>query len=251
MRKPKESPPREIGLTFGDELVRAIMAGAKTQTRRPVKRAPRARAGDVLYVREGFWVEHDSDSKEMVGSFDCGINLAESANMGFRVLYPATPNNPERPEEAGEWFGPDKLSDNPDDVVIFDQRTWVPWGKGGLFVPEFFSRRPSIHMPRWAARSFLPLIEVRDEPLDAITEEDAIAEGMFFDGEFWIGGAHPVKEKGRKVFYTARQAFFSIWNDIYADDEHGQGPLGAHSKPMVRVYRWVERLDSSPIAKAP
>lgn len=51
MRLDKPRAPRQVGLTFTDELARAILAGAKTETRRPLFRSPKVQAGDELYAR--------------------------------------------------------------------------------------------------------------------------------------------------------------------------------------------------------
>lgn len=40
--------------------------------------------------------------------------------------------------------------------------------------------RPSIHMPRWASRTLLEITDIRLERLQDLTNEDAIAEGVFF-----------------------------------------------------------------------
>ena len=122
--------------------------------------------GTVLWVKEAFWVEHDWDSREMAGSFDCGIDLADSADMGFRVQYPATPNNPERPDEPGDWYGPDEPDEN--GWCVFPERTWMPWGEQSLG-PFFFSRRPCICMPKWASRLALVTRAVRVERADVWT----------------------------------------------------------------------------------
>lgn len=54
MRAKKPREPRQLGMTFTDEMALAILAGAKTETRRPIFRAPKAEAGDELYARVAF-----------------------------------------------------------------------------------------------------------------------------------------------------------------------------------------------------
>lgn len=60
---------------------------------------------------------------------------------------------------------------------------------------------PSIHMPRWASRIFLEVTEVRVERLQAISEEDACAEGVPASN-----GAAPTG--------WARQNFADLWDEI-------------------------------------
>lgn len=59
MRASKERKSRSAGLTFTDELVLAVIAGDKTETRRPLRRSPKLQAGDWLYGRVTFIPETD------------------------------------------------------------------------------------------------------------------------------------------------------------------------------------------------
>ena len=141
---------KERPILFGAPMVRAILSGTKTQTRRAVKpqpthfnpvgvprrarpdapssdviRCPYGQPGDRLWVRETF-----CDDWHM----DRGV-----------VEYRAD----------GEL-----------DSDMFDAGcTW----------------RPSIHMPRWASRITLEVTDVRVERLQEISEADAIAEGVHPD----------------------------------------------------------------------
>jgi hypothetical protein len=139
-------------ILFSGPMVRAILEGRKTVTRRIVK--PEAAGdgswaygvpGDRLWVREA-WGLLDTEPKD-------GPEKAT-------VLYRAT------------------------DGERHDLRYQL-W-------------RPSIFMPRWASRLTLALVSVRVEMLQAITEEDALAEGFQTVNAFAIawdqinaGGADP------------------------------------------------------------
>lgn len=137
-------------------MVRAILEGRKTQTRRlcklnaagrvslggrnwhtddpeAVHACPFGQPGDRLWVRETWGVDCCVGLKDR----DC-IDLAHAAC----VVYRATD---ETPDNGQSWA-----------------RRW----------------RPSIHMPRWASRITLEVVSVRVERVQDISEEDAIAEGL-------------------------------------------------------------------------
>ncbi|BDS19616.1 hypothetical protein KAM546c_08770 [Enterobacter roggenkampii] len=138
---------KERGMIFNGEMVRAILDGRKTQTRRPVKvphidkdamcelsgnelagellagnyrNSPHGKPGDRIWVRET-WARYNIDQ--------------DSHDMAYRATPPA-----DWPEE-GRW-------------------------------------RPSIHMPRWASRLTLGITGVRVERLRDLSEDDAKSEGI-------------------------------------------------------------------------
>lgn len=152
---------KERPILFSAPMVRAILAGAKTQTRRVIRPEwarcldledvdDRARAleqgpygvpGDRLWVRETFHhCPHCSDGE---------------------VAY-----------RAGGWMrapngAPDDAGDRSDD----DARPLSPKCAAHGW-------RPSIHMPRWASRLTLEVVSVRVERLQDTSEADAKAEGV-------------------------------------------------------------------------
>jgi hypothetical protein len=139
-------------IIFSAPMVRALLAGRKTQTRR-LATSPLARCaiGDRLYVREAwasFWATENQKPREIDPEL-------------WSIRYLA------------------------DDHVR-------PAGRdGSLARPEQCKPgRPSIHMPRWASRLTLVVEGVRTEPLQAISEDDAWAEGV----------CQAVEDAGRTAF---------------------------------------------------
>ncbi|HHK5369863.1 TPA: hypothetical protein ACQT21_001347 [Pseudomonas aeruginosa] len=170
---------KERPILFTGPMVRAILEGRKTVTRRVVKpqpdflgsmvdpntpfktldaglhariTCPYGEPGDRLWVRETWHVgkPHDKTAPADI----LAPLLAEG--RGITVLY-----------TAGGWqsVGPAGREEPiyPDDQPLPD---WA--GKG----------RPSIHMPRWACRILLEITAVRVERLQDISEEQALAEGV-------------------------------------------------------------------------
>jgi hypothetical protein len=129
-----------------------------------IDKCPYGKPGDRMWVKETFWIEHDSDSSDY-HVFDCGINIKE--NTWAKVQYCATPKNPDKPDQAGEWWTRNWNQNGPIDD---GEREWVEW--------RFYSKKPSIFMPRWASRIILEITDVRVERLHQITEQDAIKEGV-------------------------------------------------------------------------
>lgn len=92
--------------------------------------------------------------------------------------------------------------------------------------------RPSIHMPRWASRLTLEVTAVRVERLQAISEEDARAEGARrFDD---LPSTHPYGQDARwscvepksteECLGSARMAFGNLWNSINGADSWASNP---------------------------
>lgn len=137
-------------------------------------RCPYGKPGDRLWVRETFWIEHDS---EYFGDrlVDCGADLSDQLS---RVLYPATDDDPEP--------------------------TPYSW--------TYYSKKPSIHMPRWASRITLELTGVRVERVQDISPEDCVAEGIQPDME---------THAGQYWRHDAINSFCELWNSINADRGYG------------------------------
>jgi hypothetical protein len=171
-------------------MVRAILDGRKTQTRRIIKpqprfaeelsgfvgvRCPYGVPGGLLWVRETWAIDQ------------CGRRVSlkpEAWPDGFpvqRLRYPATDEAPATTEK-GE--------------------------------PYWWNSRPSIHMPRWASRLTLRVTDVRVERLQEITEEDAGAEGVVVHpNTTWR--TFEEAERGEPMRpYAARDAFAGLWGSI-------------------------------------
>jgi hypothetical protein len=134
-------------IIFSAAMVRALLDGRKTQTRRlatsPLRKCV---AGDRLWVRESIRIFAD------IGD-DCEIVFLANGR-GWQT----GPCTGEIPDAAlAPYF------------KMIDQ---------ARAKPTRALSRPSIHMPRWASRLTLTVEAVRVEPLQAISEVDAIAEGI-------------------------------------------------------------------------
>ena len=139
----------ERPILFSAPMVRALLAGTKTQTRRIVKPQPTLTGplpwtahcpygihGDRLWVRET-WA---------AGACADGLSPSE--------LYAPTWLK----DNGGLWYRADETQ-HPG--LVSPRGRW----------------RPSIHMPKWASRISLEIVSIRVEHLQDISEEDARAEG--------------------------------------------------------------------------
>lgn len=206
---------KERPILFKGELVRAILDDRKTQTRRLVKgqalewlkpdgftpefvaspenhMCPYGDPGDRLWVREGGWyhVEHYDDEDD--GSLESGRDAAEF----FRWK-----ESPRR--------GVRRWRDGTIEAITFlDESTPLDCAPRG-------DARPSIHMPRWASRIDLEIVEVRAQRLQNITEQDAREEGF----DEWIPcnlitGLKGVRIGGGHRQATCREHFAVAWDAI-------------------------------------
>lgn len=202
-------------ILFSAPMVRALLDGRKTQTRRIVKpqpdqypalrpesrggrawvfmaysdrpgytfatgdvRCPYGEPGDLLWVRETFSGPHCMEASE-------GRAAAPPSKWGrsSRIWYWADGN-----PQDGDWTRP----------------------------------RPSIHMPRWASRLTLRITDVRVQRLKDITDADAVGEGI----EPFGNGCGAIERDKGKAYTTLRGAFALLWMDV-------NGPGSWESNPFV------------------
>jgi len=218
---------KEHGILFTSAMVRAILAGQKSQTRRAVKSPHVEDAAAWADLGGGRW------ESGMAGDYGrlahCEVVKCPHGPVGRRLWVRETWHQCPHCERtvsyrAGGWReapsgAPDDAGDRCDD----DTRPLSP-------KCEAHGWKPSIHMPRWASRITLEVTRVRVERVGDITPADALAEG------FADHPREPPDEDPREVGYQehvhgvfARDRFADLWDEI-----NGAGSFAA--SPWVWVY---------------
>ncbi|MBW5928005.1 hypothetical protein CFM96_04830 [Klebsiella michiganensis] len=215
---------KERGMIFNGEMVRAILDGRKTQTRRIMKPQPEP------CPRGGHWWPSNV--------FKTMLHVEEEMQNG-----------------KGGWGG---LVGDSCPFGDLGDRIWVreTWAEAGASAPDLKLYRanypehvpsiyenvppteeirwtPSIHMPRWASRILLEITDVRVERLNAISEEDAIAEGMqgvicpcckgdseYSTSQYDAETLAVVDEIPCRTCESNRSKFFTLWDSIYGYGQH-------------------------------
>lgn len=158
------TPPKETPLLLKGHLVRAILDGSKTQTRRVCKPAEAEGLSYVIGIQD----PRDLGQRplEVPGS---GWFGDEEGDVQFQCPY----GKPGDRLWVRETFC---LDDN-------GHNEWPMFRADGAALPTRPATRkparwvPSIHMPRWASRLLLEITDLRVERLQDISEADIIAEG--------------------------------------------------------------------------
>lgn len=199
---------KERGMIFNGEMVRAILDGRKTQTRRIMKVQPKpskSRPGD-------FWFPSKKlESMVHVSDLVTGNSPISDCHLFF--------------QEHCCPFG--KIGDR-----IWVRETWAEAGAGApdlklyradypKHVPTHYENvpsadeirwTPSIHMPRWASRLTLEITGVRVERLASVSDEDAGKEGY---------PANPAPYGGTMDKWLW---FRQLWDSIYPEQSFKHNP---------------------------
>lgn len=185
-------------ILFNDAMVRAILAGRKTQTRR-LKGCENWRPGDMLWVREAWRVGAWSEDMGLVAIDYRADNFARR-----EWLQPY-------PYDDGEPFNRLWRQSTDDAIKVYGDRDRYAWEPG----QSPCRWRPSIHMPRWASRITLTITDVRKKSLHSINELDAIDEGV-----------RPfASPSARAAMATYRHGFRLMWGSIYGQESWISNPL--------------------------
>ncbi|NWB63810.1 hypothetical protein [Pseudomonas sp. F1002] len=204
---------KERPILFSAPMVRAILEGRKTVTRRAVKGSglnflanftpeyvalpenhfcPYGKPGDRLWVRETWWQAGD-----------------------WQATYPE--------DDTGAWFGSQRVVYSADGTPPNEPNTSYPNGlRNGAYSAaapnKIWRHRPSIHMNRWASRILLEITAVCVERLHGISEAQALAEGIYSDPV--VNGMYTADGDN----YTSKQdgpsrAFADLWKSTGGDWE--------------------------------
>ncbi|WLP19672.1 hypothetical protein Q8726_14625 [Raoultella ornithinolytica] len=224
---------KERGMIFNGEMVRAILDGRKTQTRRIMDPQPDddiersifpnpevigwkssrrhkhgsttahfchyGKPGDRIWVRETWGVVSHAFS-------DDGLMIDWVPDRPATAIH-------EMPFGNGYYSG----------YAIYAADGDFTWGDDDGYEDGRSCWKPSIHMPKAASRILLEITDVRVERLNAISEEDATAEGVppagsllpDYPGTF-------LTPKGD--FATAKVAFQRLWESIYGEESWKANP---------------------------
>lgn len=212
-------PDRPI--IFSAPMVRALLEGRKTQTRRELKPLPEVERADYV-----MWPVYD----HVRGRFQrCGSSpLPDRAALyapGDRLWV-----------REGHVFGYE-LDDN--QRPIGERKVWyratdsrLTWydddAEATLDNPPW---RSPIHMPRWASRLTLIVTQVRVQRLQQISEEDARAEGI--EGSP-INDLHwkDYQRLDQWIVADPRRSFASLWNSLH-------GPAAWDANPWVAAITFT------------
>lgn len=211
---------KERPILFNTDMVKAIIDGRKTQTRRPVKKE----FVDLIeYVAAS---NDDSTEFDFLGlSYgECQLDNGKTEAPQWLVFCS------EYPEEGvipiGQGFGSvgDRLwvreTFCPVDVTEFGGSKWVDYRAtpydsdlhpagwhNAPDDPEAMKWKPSIHMPHWACRLVLEITDIRLERVQDITEEDAAAEGTITE--------EMAAKDGLAWRFSDRKQFQDMWEKVY------------------------------------
>lgn len=181
-------------IIFSAPMVRALLDGRKTQTRRLATSPLRhCKPGDRLWVRENAAVRYTSE--HYIDGHSYGITYAADEN------------------EYGQYIATNACGGG------------IRKGKPPSVFPNTTFRKdgtlrwqPSIHMPRWASRLTLTVTNVRVQRLQDICEEDAEHEGaarlaMDEDGKFYEVAAG-----------SYRCGFAGLWDHLHGASAWDSNP---------------------------
>ncbi|ELJ7525829.1 hypothetical protein AB4H10_003148 [Salmonella enterica] len=240
---------KERGMIFNGEMVRAILDGGKTQTRRIMKVQPepsKSRPGDFWFSSKKLEsMVHVSDLTPGNSPIsDCHLFFQELCcpfgTIGDRIWVRETwatlgnedgccvdwnDNLCKGDEREAARIYRASCEQRPGDYGLWsipDNAYWKPHTENEKFEGAW---RPSIHMPRWASRILLEITNVRVDRLNSISEQDALSEGIDRERlEESQDNYDCIADHNMTGRPTATGAFKYLWESIYGEENWQVNP---------------------------
>lgn len=193
---------KERPILFGAPMVRAILDGRKSQTRRVVKPQPYIDGqGNFCWNSRNFGQDFNGPHIQAIAS-------PIPSSKTKRVHCPfGKPGDRLWVREA--WATHSCFDAIPPRDLTTRSIHYQADGKA-----ETGKYRQAFHMPRWASRILLEITAVRVERLQDISEDDALAEGVTFKNP--VNPGHAAR--------MGREAFAELWQSINGPDSWDENP---------------------------
>lgn len=211
-------------ILFSAPMVRALLAGTKTQTRRMLKPQPYPLSGDHLPEGARYWNASGAIGGRIVVS-DAELARLHRYVVGDRLWA----RESWRPDD----YSPDDtartiyMADAPADILA-DTKGVIRW-------------KPSIHMHRARSRITLLVTEVRVQRLQDISDADAIAEGVDrFDSEL-VSCRSEFDGEGRVLANEEVRTFVPAYRRLW-DRINGTGAWDAN--PWVAATSFIVHVEN-------
>ncbi|WP_024586055.1 hypothetical protein [Aliihoeflea sp. 2WW] len=204
-------------ILFSGPMVRALLAGTKTQTRRVLSNDKHAS------LFNGQWADSYVLDPGNAGWREREVRFAEGDRLYVREAW--------RSDAAYDDLSPAAMGG--DEPIRYEaDGAHQAWGYPAISKPGRF--RQGMHMPRWASRLTLIVTEVRVQRLQEIIEADAIAEGV----ECWSEpGLVSWRVDDAMSFVGAVDAYRLLWDSLNADRGYGWS-----ANPWVVAYSFTVHL---------
>lgn len=196
-----------VPILFSGDMVRAILQGRKTQTRRLIKSMPaRIYWNQIVVNSYGGWVDdHGKPCKPKCEPGDI-LYVRETWGVGTRPCpYNGSISGIEYRADEPLLEGSENLRINPIEGIDHEKYE----GRGWM---------PSIHMPKVACRIFLQATRIWPERLNDISQEDCIAEGIErhtpVPGDFPHGTVYKDYLSGTMTLRDPKESYKSLWEKI-------------------------------------
>lgn len=190
-------------IIFSAPMIRALMAGRKTQTRRVLKPQPTLPWGSASHAGKSWWT-HDSLTGDVIETWR--LRYAVGDRLYVREAFSYETLDVDRNGFMPPWY----------------------WADGNPRSGDYMRPKPSIHMPRWASRLTLTVTDVRVQRLQEISEADVLAEGCPLDPHYHdttSDGSNPHMvniDAGR--WQSPRAWYHQLWNSLHGPDAWGANP---------------------------
>jgi len=227
---------KERPIIFSTSMVKKILSGEKTQTRRIIKPQFSTVWGSGQPNEQTFELRNKQQWKD---AFGCHVDISTPTNH-WKWLWCPYGKAGDRLWVRESWADVTCAFDDADEIrdVAFkaDNSVWNCYGQmvyleqlgqSGIYVNKW---KPSIHMPKFASRINLEITNVRVERLQDISEADAQTEGMPKPNHYYcdeMGGWEGHRCKKSTTFFE------ELWNEINA-----KRGFGWESNPWVWVIEF-------------
>ncbi len=186
----------EHPILFKSEMVRAILDGRKTQTRRIIKPQPSKDAQVCTCGNPKHFYTHKEWNPQMACEATHDVLTVKSKYQVGDKLY------------VRETFLICESQTIPSGVPIYKADVL------GTFKETYYKWKPNIHMPKWAARIWFEVTNIRVERVQGISIEDITAEGVTFPKPYLGVGADGCPIESQHIDKDPWYFMQELWDSI-------------------------------------